>query len=85
MGFSLMIKRELVHHFLMGLRVFKIVGEKSLHVNKQVYDLIVLLFVWCCLLANKFTRSIVIILNPLCIFSINFGHTHELGFMRISC
>jgi len=29
MGFVLMIKRELAHQFLMGLRVFEVVGEKS--------------------------------------------------------
>ena len=62
MGFALMIKRELVHQFLIGLRVFKVTGVKSLHVDEQVCDLIVLLFLWCCLLANKFTKSIVILL-----------------------
>jgi len=29
-----MIKRELVHQVLMGLRVFKVVGEKSLDVDE---------------------------------------------------
>jgi len=51
----------------MGLRVVKVMGEQSLDVGEQVCDLMVLLFMWCCLLANKFTKYIVIILNQLCI------------------
>jgi len=35
MGFALMIKRELVHQFLMGLRVFNVVGEKSFDVEEK--------------------------------------------------
>ena len=73
-GFALMIKRELVYQFLMDLRVFEVVSEKSLDVEEQVCDLMLLLFVWCYLLANKFIKSIVIILNQLYIFWMNFGH-----------
>ena len=68
----------------MGLRVFKVVDEKSLDVDEQVCHLMVLLFVWRCLLANKSTKSIVIILNQLCVFWMKFGHTHELVFTGIS-
>ena len=52
----------------MGLRVFKVVDEKSLDMDEQVSDLVVLFFVWCCLLENMLTKSIMIILNPLCTF-----------------
>jgi len=45
-GFALMIKRDLVHQFLMGLRVFKVVGEKLLDIEEQVCEIMVLLFVW---------------------------------------
>jgi len=44
MGFALMIK---VHQFLVGLRVFKLMGEKSLDVEEQLCGLMLLLFVWC--------------------------------------
>ena len=60
MCFALMIKTELVHRFLMGLRVFKVVGEKNFQVDEQVCDLWVFLFRWRCLLANKLTKSILI-------------------------
>ena len=73
-GFALMIKRELVYQFLMNLRVFEVVSEKSLDMKEQVCDLMLLLFVWCYLLANKFIKFIVIILNQLYIFWMNFGH-----------
>jgi len=56
-----MIKRDLVHQILMGLRVFEVVGEKSLDVQEQVCDLMLHFFVWCYLLANKFIKSIMII------------------------
>ena len=69
----------------MGLRVFEVEGEKSLDVEEQVCDLMLLLFVWCHLLANKCIKSIVIILNQLCMFWMNFGHAHDLGFLEISC
>ena len=49
-----MIKSEPVHQFLMGLRMFKVVNEKSRDVDEQVCDLMVLLFV-CCVLVNTFT------------------------------
>ena len=39
MSIALMIKREFVHQFLMGLCVFKVVGEKNFQVDEQVCDL----------------------------------------------
>jgi len=45
----------------MGLRACKLAGEKSLAVEEQVCDPMLLLFVWCYLLANKFIKSIVTI------------------------
>ena len=68
----------------MGLRACKLVGEKSLAVEGQVYDLMLLLFVLCYLLATKFMKSIVIIWNQLCLFWMNFGHSCELEFLGIS-
>ena len=64
----------------MGLRLFKVMGERSLDVEEQVCDPMVLLFVWCYLLANKYTKSIVIILNQLSMFWMKFDHAHDLGF-----
>jgi len=85
MGFILVIKRELVHQFLMGLRAFMVVGKKSLNVDEQVCDITMLLLVWCCLLANKFTKPIVIIFESVMYGLNEFSPAHELGFMGISC
>ena len=39
MGLALMIKRELVHQFLVSVEVFKVVGKKSLGLDERVSDL----------------------------------------------
>ena len=39
MGLALMIKRELVHQLLVSLKVFNVVGKKSLGLDEQVFNL----------------------------------------------
>jgi len=64
MGFALIIKiLKLVYPFLTSLKMFKVLGEQPLNVDEQGCDLMVLLNLWCYLLENKLTKSIVIILN----------------------
>jgi len=68
----------------MGLRAFKVESQNSFDMDEQFCDLMVLLFVWCYLLANNLAKSIVIISNQLCMLWMKIVHGHELGFMGIS-
>ena len=80
MGLALMIKRELVHQFLVSSEVFKIVGKKSLSLYEQVSDLSIFIYLWLFLLSIMIIKSIVIMLMSNTSVWMNFGHVHKLGF-----